>query len=410
MPWHISSAIPEAAFATVRRKAIFECCKWDVQVEDTATLCPFPLVLRREAWDELLALAERLAAETLEAERELLRRPQNQEQLGLPKPILKALRKLACAEEPRGGARIMRFDFHWTMEGWRVSEVNSDVPGGLNEASGFSRLMAAQTIGASLELDPAAEYADALSRHLRENDLIGLVHATAYSDDRQVMEFLARALLERGLRTRLMSPEHVQWHSGVAYVGDPDLVERLALIVRFFPAEWLPELPRRTGWQHFFAGSQTTLSNPATALLTQSKRFPLSWNSLNTDVPTWRRLLPETCDPRHVDWRDDSRWVLKPALGRVGDGIGLRGVTPAKQWEQIRRAVRRHPAHWVAQRRFDPVRVVVGAEGFFPCIGIYTIDGRAAGAYGRIATNGLIDFRARDIAVLVESPVAIAAI
>ena len=36
----------------------------------------------------------------------------------------------------------MRFDFHFTRDGWRISEVNSDVPGGLNESSGFERLMA----------------------------------------------------------------------------------------------------------------------------------------------------------------------------------------------------------------------------------------------------------------------------
>ena len=29
----------------------------------------------------------------------------------------------------------MRFDFHPTIAGWAVSEVNSDVPGGYNEAT-----------------------------------------------------------------------------------------------------------------------------------------------------------------------------------------------------------------------------------------------------------------------------------
>ena len=38
----------------------------------------------------------------------------------------------------------------------------------------------------------------------------------------------------------------------------------------------------------------------------------------------------------------------------------------------------------------------------FPCIGVYTIDGAAAGIYGRLAPKPLIDGTARDVAVLVE--------
>jgi hypothetical protein len=38
-------------------------------------------------------------------------------------------------------ARVLRFDFHWTDQGWKISEVNSDVPGGYCEASDLPRLM-----------------------------------------------------------------------------------------------------------------------------------------------------------------------------------------------------------------------------------------------------------------------------
>jgi hypothetical protein len=55
--------------------------------------------------------------------------------------------------------RIMRFDFHLTSEGWRVSEVNSDVPGGFAEA-GASAAMVAENV--SLAGDPAAAYVDTL--------------------------------------------------------------------------------------------------------------------------------------------------------------------------------------------------------------------------------------------------------
>jgi hypothetical protein len=38
----------------------------------------------------------------------------------------------------------------------------------------------------------------------------------------------------------------------------------------------------------------------------------------------------------------------------------------------------------------------------YPSLGVYVIDGKAAGAYGRIGARRLIDDRSREIAVLVR--------
>ncbi len=405
--WHIPGELSRETFAEVRRRTIFECCKWDVQVEDTSTLCPFPLVLKRDAWEELVRLGERLGDETLRAEAEVIARRELHETLGLPKPILRALRGGRRAADAASAARLMRFDFHWTTDGWRISEVNSDVPGGFVEASGFSRLMAAGFPDAVLEGDPVNIYVEAIAHHVRPGDLVALVHATAYSDDRQVMQFVARALGQRGMRTALASPEHLEWRDGHAWLTGPFPPERLDFIVRFFPAEWLPELPRRSQWRHFFLDGRTPMSNPGTALLTQSKRFPLIWNRLRTALDCWRTLLPETRDPRQAD-SNDPEWVFKPALGRVGDGIGIHGLTTVKQWKEIRGAVRKYPEHWIAQRYFQQMPLEYNGQLFYPCLGVYTIGNKVAGIYGRISTNGLVDFRARDIAVLVESPETLA--
>ena len=402
IPWHIPGELPRETFAALRRRTIFECCKWDVQVEDTSTLCPFPLVLKRDAWDELVSLGEQLADETLRAEAEIIARPELHETLGLPRAILRALRGGRRVADSASAVRLMRFDFHWTTDGWRISEVNSDVPGGFVEASGFSRLMAAEFSDAWLEADPVSIYAEAIANH-SPPELVALVHATAYSDDRQVMQFVARALNDRGRRTVLASPDHLEWRDGCAWINGPFPPEKLGFIVRFFPAEWLPELPRRSQWRHFFLDGRTPMSNPGTALLTQSKRFPLVWNRLRTRLDCWQSLLPETRDPRQVD-RNGTEWVFKPALGRVGDGIAIHGLTTMKQWKDIRRALEKYPQHWIAQRYFQQVPLESAGERLYPCLGIYTIDGKVAGIYGRLSTNGLVDFRARDIAVLVDRP------
>lgn len=407
-PWLEIEPLGPAEHARLRRRAIFECCKWDPQVEDVSTVAPFPLLLRRGSWQEIADLSERLAAEAVAAEEELAARPELHGLLGLPRSVRRVLRAVRSQGAARGMARVLRFDFHWTREGWRISEANTDVPGGFNEGSGFARLLAPSFPGSEPAGDPAGALAEAVAGETPPGSRVALIHATAYTDDRQVMEFLAKELEARDRRAVLAAPDHLRWRDGRAWLrsgwihaGDT----AVSAIVRFFPAEWLPNLPRACGWELFFRGSRTPVSNPATALLTQSKRFPLVWDRLKTPLPAWRRLLPETRDPREANWkRDPEAWVLKPALGRVGDGIGLSGATPEKEWKQIRRELRFGSRWWAAQRKFEAVPMAVGGETFFPCIGVYTIAGRAAGAYGRLARRPIVNHLAQDAAVLIEPP------
>jgi hypothetical protein len=226
------------------------------------------------------------------------------------------------------------------------------------------------------------------------------VHATAYSDDQQMMAFVAKRLEGRGVRPILASPANLQWSNGHALARIGRSLVALDAIVRFFPGEWLPSLPRASNWTYFFARSGTPISNPATSLLVQSKRLPLVWDALAAPTPTWRALLPETRDPRDAPWRDDERWVLKPVLGRVGEGIGLRDLIDARDWTWIRRSASFWPGAWVAQRRFDVVPVDFNGTRLYPCLGVYTIDSRVVGAYGRLGPVPLIDARAQDAAVL----------
>lgn len=400
LPWSPAEPLAERSFAGVRRRAIFECCKWDPQLEDVAAIAPYPLLLRDEAWRELASAAERLAAETLAAEAELLERPELHARLGLPRTVRAPLAGSRRLGASIGTARLIRFDFHFTTDGWRISEANSDVPGGLNEASGFARLFMDHYPGAIGVGDPVSRYADALLSAVGQEARVALVHATAYTDDRQVMIYLARALEARGARAVLASPAQLRWRDGRASLACDWASGEADALVRFFPGEWLPDLPRPTGWPHFFAGARTPISNPAGALLTQSKRFPLVWDELRTALPTWRALLPETRDPRECDWRAIDEWVLKPALGRVGEDVGLRGVVADREWRALARNARWRPGRWVAQRRFDAVPLEIGERRGYPCVGVFTIDGRAAGAYGRLAGRPLIDWRAQDMAVL----------
>jgi glutathionylspermidine synthase len=401
LPWLNVAPMSAATVARIRRRLMFEFCKWDVQCEDSDAVADRPIVLRASAWAELARLAETLAAETMAAEAELLGRPALWKQLGIPRGVRRALKRAGRLAPAAGIARLIRFDFHFTTDGWRISEANTDVPGGFNEASGLSALVAPHYPGAAPLGDPTAALLDAVLAGCVNGGAVALVHATAYSDDRQVMIYLARQLASRGRRGALVAPDQLAWRDGQARIAVRDAREEAAVLMRFFPAEWLPNLPRRSGWQYFFAGSRTPASNPAAALLTQTKRFPLVWDALSCRLDAWRALLPETRDPRAADWMGNGDWVLKPACGRVGEGIGMPGVTDLKEWREIIHSVRRWPGEWVAQRRFEPVAIGTGDAALYPCVGVYTVDGRVAGAYGRLGRQPLIGWQAQDAAVLV---------
>ena len=391
-----TEALAPDEYANVVRRTVFDCCKWDPQLEDISVLAPFALVLSPETWRLISDYAERLSAETLAMEAELVGRADLQAELGIPRSITRGIH--AGTETAHSVARVMRFDFHLTTEGWQVSEVNCDVPGGFIEASGFTQIMAEHYPEFVPAGDPSRTLAECIAGSLPHDSTIALVHATAYTDDRQVMIFLSKEFQRSGMRCYLASPDQLRWTNGKASVigqGDVDA------ILRFFPAEWLPNLGRRSQWPRFFTDSITPQCNPATALLVQSKRLPLVWNRLRAPSETWRELLPETRDPREAEWHSDPSWILKPALGRVGSGIGMAEVTSSEDWKPIRRSARWFPRNWIAQQRFEAVPVPTPSGMQFPCIGVYTVNGCACGIYGRIAQRSLIDHRARDIAVLI---------
>jgi glutathionylspermidine synthase len=393
--------IPPDRYPAYRREVVFAAHKWDPQVGDVNTVADHVAILRRDAARGLAEAAEGLAAETLALEDALRRRPDLHAELGLPAPVRRALSRAATAGDPRRHARVMRFDFHPTADGWAVSEVNSDVPGGFAEASALPRLAARYAPDAEpYPADVGAALAEAVARAAGRVGRVGLVHATSYADDRQVMECLAGRLTEAGFRCAFLAPDHVRWNGGARSVALGQEGE-LAALVRFFPVEWLPSLPRAAGWAGYFSDA-VAACNHASAILTQSKRLPLVWDRLGVPLAWWPRLLPPTAEPPRLPWRLPSDWVLKPALGRVGEGITLPEAMPAKARRRAAWDAARYRRQWVAQRRFASRPAPTANGERHVCVGVFTVNGRAAGFYGRMSARPRIDEQAQDVAVLVE--------
>jgi glutathionylspermidine synthase len=402
-PYSAGETLSPEQWIPLRTRAIFDFCKWDVQCEDHSVLSPFPLLIDSATALLLNETAEALAREALAAEVEILEKPHLLGRLGLPRKIQKVLRNGTRESSGMQELRVARFDFHSTPEGWRISEVNADVPGGFIEASGWNSLFAGKLVGASAPQCTSELYAQAIREAVGEEGPVAMVYATAYSDDRQVMQHLARSFSTRGVRTCLLSPSHLHWTEGRAEIRASFASGWPSAIVRFFPAEWLPSLAREDSWRAYFRKTHIPVSNPGSAILLQTKRFPLVWEELHTDLSTWHGLLPTTLELRDIKTPLDDTWVLKPALGRVGERIGIQGVTPESEFLKIVQEARKRPHEWVAQKRFEILSVMTQGGEKYPCIGVFTIGGKAAGFYGRIADKPIINQSAQDVAVLIKT-------
>jgi len=203
-----------------------------------------------------------------------------------------------------------------------------------------------------------------------------------------------------GFEALLVAPDHLRWREGRAFCVGDEQSGSVDGVVRFFPADWLSDTPG--DWRGYFS-ARTPSCNPANALLSQSKRLPLIWDRLDVEAPTWRAVLPETYDPRAAPWRTDAMWALKPAMGRVGEGVAWLGAVDTKSWRRIARGATWRPGIWLAQRRFEsaPLQTRDGARHL--CVGVFTVDGRAAGMYGRLSAKPIVDQHAQDVAILMEA-------
>ncbi len=386
-----------------RLNLMFDCYKWDPQFVDSNKIARYALVITQEEHEELVRLTESLDEETRAAEVFLNEHLELTKPLALPKKVSREIRKMTNYEPDRH-VRLMRYDFHPTVDGrWAVSEVNSDVPGGFAEASLMPQV-ALELLG-----DNTYRYkcfGDILVKAISDKVVCGgrimLVHCTSYSDDRQVMQYLGDRLQAEGFQVIYGAADHVNFRDGQAYSILDGNEGALDAVFRFTPLEWLTEIkPKR--WQGYFDTTTVSCNHPI-AIYAQTKRFPLVWDMLEQQgisMSTWRELLPDTIEVKAAKGKDG--YIYKPACGRVGEKISIREACRDDEYKKILADVRRHPKKYLAQKRFQS-KPLIGIQGeeFHVCLGSYTVDGSHAGYYARISSTPRIDSNAADIPVLIE--------
>lgn len=395
--------IPKEQYDEYRLNLIFNCYKWDPQFVDNNTIARYALVITKEEHQELKRLTEQLDSETRAAEEFLNNNLELSVPLALTKKVSRELKKMGNYD-PKKHIRLMRYDFHPTVDGtWAVSEVNSDVPGGFAESSLMPKaaleVLKCQKLGYK-------SFGETMVKAIRGKVVKGgrimLVHCTSYSDDRQVMQFLGDRLKLEGYHVIYGAADHLGFKDNKAYSildGNEGSVDA---IFRFTPLEWLVDIkPKR--WQGYFDTTTVSCNHPV-AIFAQTKRFPLIWDVLESKgirMSTWKQLLPETLEVKEAKGREG--FIYKPAYGRVGEKISIKEACKGDEYKQILKDVKRHPKKYLAQRMFISKPLTgQGKEEFHVCLGSYAIDGEHGGYYARISQTPRIDSYAADIPVLIE--------
>jgi len=372
--------IPAEHYPQYRMNVMFGGYKWDLQAGEQSTISDKVLLFEEEEIAPLIKDAVALYNETIEMERELKKNPALVLEMGISREMTEAL----CNCNPQKHIRFMRFDFHPTTDGWRISEVNSDVPAGYPEASVLPELARVyfpeyQKCGCFGEV-----FAEKVSQIFPANCTIAYLHDTHTVEDYQILHYLGDLLETHGYNSMYASPEHIKWENNKA-IG-------IGGIIRYYPVEWL-QFAKGVDWLSF-VNCETPSCNHPVALLTQSKRLPLVWDRLGTNVPAWKRLLPET---KNIP-TERKGWIFKPAFGRVGEGINIPGTVSPQEENGIIKAAQENPTQWVAQKMFESVPL----DGFHINVGMFVTDGQFSGCYARISSSPRIDEDASEIPILVR--------
>jgi glutathionylspermidine synthase len=398
-PWGLDAEAEQALLHALR----FRWFKWDTYACGDLLVLSESLVLDRSDHEEVVRITEGLHEVLGRFEERVLSEPGALRALGIPEAV-----QPLVVETPAASLQCTRYDLFATEDGrWMVSEFNEDVPGGFNEAAGIPDLLGRPEPGFTWEGDFRGQVVDALAPY----ETIALLYATSFAEDLQHMLVLEDWLRGAGHETLLASPEHLEdgRFGGLGFGGPRFLGRRVDAAFRFFPGEWMAQLPNLAAWRRW--SRRLPMMNPLRALVRQSKTvFSLLRDDASLpaeDRALIARHLPHT-EPFRPDRGDElraerERWVLKRAFGRMGDAVVLGSLVTAREWDRALADAAREPHAYCIQERFRVEPVGFGSGPLYPAIGAYLVNGRFAGYYSRVAPRPFITHEAHHVATLVRT-------
>jgi glutathionylspermidine synthase len=396
---------------SLRRALVERYLVWDAYVAGARRVDLHPLVLPRALHLRAVRAAEEVVRTVGDVAARAHDDASERARYGLPACV----EALAAASRASGDdALLARVDLLLGEDGeWRACEINADCPGGHNEALGLPAL--ARAAGFAGSVDPTLVPGALVDRlaELARGKAVGLVHATAYAEDLQVCALLRRLLERRGVRALLVPPTAPRMRAGELVLrGEP-----LGALYRYFPAEYMEE---QANLEDVVTAVRTGAVRTITSfshIYAQSKlAFARAWTHEGSLPPEARRSLrayvPEsyaaTAVPRETLLGERREWVIKRALGRVGDEVYVGELCGDAEWvglvdEVLGLCGGDAPQTWIAQRFVRQRTIPTPWGDRYVTLGAYVLDGRFAGYFARITPESHVSHDALCVPVFAEA-------
>jgi glutathionylspermidine synthase len=378
------------AHATFARELASRYLIWDAFVAGQRRVDVHPLVLSRELHDSAVRAAEGVVRVVGKVAERAHRSDEERAHYALPQDA----NRLARASHDAGDrASLMRVDLLLDESGsWRACEINADCPGGHNEALGLPRLARAAGFMAGANPTNVVEALAARLEQLAQGEAVALLYATAYAEDLQVCALIKQALEARGVTALLCAPTAPRARRGKVLVGRTPV----RVLYRYFPTEWMDGQRNLGGLIDALAAGRVSSLTAFSHVYTQSKlAFARAWHHRDSldadDRATVDAHLPYSVDLAAIDRRaiveERASWVVKRAMGRVGDQVFVGDTYAQDDWTptvDAIRALRTSGQAWLAQRFVKQRPVPTPWGNRYVTLGAYVLDGRFAGYFARI--------------------------
>jgi glutathionylspermidine synthase len=382
---------------------------WDAFVAGSRRVDLHPLVLPADVHAQAVAAAEGVTRAVSHVAERAHQDPGERERYAFDDEVV----ELATASHAAGDrSALVRVDLLWGSDGrFRACEINADCPGGHNEATGLPRL--ARLAGHAADRDPTNVLNALASRLavLADGRAVGLLHATAYAEDLQVCALVQRALQARGVRAILAPPTAPREVDGRLCIrGEP-----VGALYRFFPTEGMVGQRNVSAIARAIARGEVRSMSSFASMYAQSKlAMARAWS----DAPSLpeamgrplRDHLPVTLDaadcPRAALLADRAGWVLKRALGRVGDEVFVGTLWSVEDWAAIVERVmllREAGDPWIAQRFIEQSPIATPWGPRLVTLGAYVLDGTFVGYFARLTTESHVSHDALAVPVFAEA-------
>jgi hypothetical protein len=411
-------ANPWLSRALVERYLIFDAC-----VGGTRRVDLHPLVLSQRLHEAAVEAATSIYGAISRVANRAHRDATEQARYGLHKEVCQLARTSFDAGDD---AALVRLDLLLGTDGlWHACEINADCPGGHNEATGLPEL--AQNAGFWEGLNPTW-LLDALADRLAAlakrpgpgSGAVALIYATAYAEDLQICALIRRALRARGVTAVLCSPTAPSLKDGVLHIG----ATPIAVLYRFYPTEYMEGQRNLDAISTAIAnGSLKTLSSFA-HIYAQSKLafarafahadFSDAEGALSSaDKLALTRHVPETLElsalPRAELAAQRPLWVLKRALGRVGDEVFVGELLSDEDWlkllDTVSAAVTLRGERWIAQRYIPQQHIMTPFGPRLVTLGVYLLDGKFVGYFARMTPQSHVSHDALCLPVFTQMEV-----